>query len=435
MVADSSCASGDRPFSASRGGALSQPDSIPPVPSPISHAPATNAGQPPTSLTPIVAVTFLLSIGTGILWNGLSFVAERAYHYDRFDSYTLSVVQGLFYVTGALLAGRIIRAAERFVAPRTVLAIVLLVQGLIAPIILVAATSTSLWIVACAVSATSALQWPIIESYVTAGRPGRAMRAAIGWWNVVWMSATMIALALTGLIIGRDMPNVAIAALAPVNLAAAGLLVFFRVSPGEHIHDEEQPVPAAYRAHLAAARILLPMSYVVVAAIAPLMPFLTGPFGFRDETKTLVASTWLAGRLCAAAIMWRTHRWHGVWATLGAAGVLIAGGFAMAVLAPNPLLLILGLALFGLGQGIIYYAAIYYAMALGNADVDAAGTHEALIGLGYLIGPGIGLVSTLASAHDQSRNQIFVIAVWALMGLAAGPAIRPWVRERQRGAA
>jgi MFS family permease len=401
---------------------------------PTTESPEAPALQPtaPTPLWPIILVSLLLSIGTGILWNGLSFVAEAAFGYGRVETYTLSIVQGLFYVIAAGLAGRIIRALERHLAPRSVLALVLLAQGVVAPIILFSPSSPALWFVACAVSAASALQWPIIESYLTAGRSAKRMRSAIGWWNVVWMGSTLIALALTGVILDAGLPMIAIAAIAPVNLVAAVLLVAFGRAPGTHLHDDEEPVPASYRDHLAAARVLLPVSYVIVAALAPLMPFLTAPFGLTKTERTLVAATWLAGRLLSAAVLWQTQRWHGVWATLGAAGVLMAVGFAVAVLAPTLLLLIVGLALFGLGQGIIYYAAIYYAMRVGHADVDAAGTHEALIGLGYLIGPAIGFLSTLAASEDLVRNQIFVVAIWAVMGAAAIPAVRPWIRSRTR---
>jgi hypothetical protein len=404
--------------------------SIRPVPaSPPSHSHGSPA-VPATPLTPIVAITFLLSLGTGMLWNGLPFVTENAFGYQRIDTYWLSATQGVFYVLAAMFAGRITRAAERHVSPRALLAIVLLLQGLLAPLILLQVTPAVVWFIACAVSATSALQWPIIESYVTAGRPGRAMRSAIGWWNVVWMTATLLSLALTGVMIEHLGPTLAIGMLGPVNLLATGLLLFIHRSPGEHLHDESEPVPATYRSQLAAARVLLPLSYVIVAALAPLMPFITGPLHLHGSIETVVASTWLGGRLCAAAVLWRTHSWHGRWATLLIAGALIAGGFAAAVLATSIPVLILGLGAFGVGQGIIYYAAIYYAMAVGNAGVDAAGTHEALIGLGYFIGPALGLLSTLASDNDIGRNQIFVLAVWSLMGLAAIPASRPWIRER-----
>ncbi|HYP90435.1 MAG TPA: hypothetical protein VEQ59_19820, partial [Polyangiaceae bacterium] len=39
-----------------------------------------------------------------------------------------------------------------------------------------------------------------------------------------------------------------------------------------------------------------------------------------------------------------------------------------------------------------------YAQVVQNASVDAGGAHEALIGLGYALGPGAGLIGT-ALAH------------------------------------
>ena len=67
--------------------------------------------------------------------------------------------------------------------------------------------------------------------------------------------------------------------------------------------------------------------------------------------------------------------------------ILLAGGFALVVGVPSLVAITIGLALFCIGHGIIYYAAIYYALRVGNAEVDAGGVHEALIGIGYVLGP------------------------------------------------
>ena len=45
----------------------------------------------------------------------------------------------------------------------------------------------------------------------------------------------------------------------------------------------------------------------------------------------------------------------------------------------------------GVGMGAVYYAALYYGLAVGHADVDAGGTHEGLIGVGYCLGPLVAL--------------------------------------------
>jgi processive 1,2-diacylglycerol beta-glucosyltransferase len=44
--------------------------------------------------------------------------------------------------------------------------------------------------------------------------------------------------------------------------------------------------------------------------------------------------------------------------------------------------------------------AIYYGLAVGGAEVDAGGIHEALVGAGYCLGPALGLASFSAGAGE-----------------------------------
>ena len=131
-------------------------------------------------------------------------------------------------------------------------------------------------------------------------------------------------------------------------------------------------------------------------------------------------------------------------------------GFAMIVTAMSLPLMLAGFAAFGAGMGIVYYAALYYAMAVGRAEVDAGGTHEGLIGLGYSIGPLTGLISlALASAMsrstgeggdsaatraanlanaaaDQHRfNTLVVAIVWGLIALGAVGIVRTYLKARR----
>jgi hypothetical protein len=396
------------------------------------HHPRSDETQT-TPLWPIVLVTALASIGTGVMWNGLAFIATSAFAFGVRETLLLALGQGVAYMAAAFLASRLVRLFAAHVAPRTLLGLILAVPIATTPLILVGDGAWTIWTIAIVVSAASAFQWPIIESYLAAGRIGGAMRSAIGWWNVVWMGSVALSLAATGRALENDLATWAVVALVPVHVACLACLVAFRPRPGDHLHDPDAEHPGErYRAQLATARVLLPVSYVVVAALSPLLPFLMRPFDLAPQAQTAIASIWLFARLAAVLVLWRTSGWHGRWATLFVAGVLIAAGFALAVLAPNALVLALGLALFGLGQGTIYYAAIYYALAVGDADVDAAGTHEGLIGVGYAIGPAIGLAAALFATTDDGRNQLTVLGIWLLMGLVAAPAIRPWTAERRR---
>jgi hypothetical protein len=105
----------------------------------------------------------------------------------------------------------------------------------------------------------------------------------------------------------------------------------------------------------------------------------------------------------------------------------VAGGFAITIMATSATMAFVGLAMFGAGHGTIYYAGLYYAMAVGGAEVDAGGRFEALIGLGYVIGP---LAVMLC---DESKGQL-VGATWAAAMLGLVPALAPWFAWRRQQA-
>ena len=93
--------------------------------------------------------------------------------------------------------------------------------------------------------------------------------------------------------------------------------------------------------------------------------------------------------------------------------------------------MIVGLILFGSGMGVTYYAAIYYALAVGRAEVEAGGTHEALIGGGYMVGPIIGL-GLLQFSSENGSDTLFplAISVFALMAVGIMCFVIIWRKDR-----
>jgi hypothetical protein len=82
-----------------------------------------------------------------------------------------------------------------------------------------------------------------------------------------------------------------------------------------------------------------------------------------------------------------------------------------------------GFVLFGLGAGASYHAALAYGMVVGEAEVDAGGTFEAMIGLGYAGGPAAGLLGVPVAALLGISPGV------AATVLLAGPALMlPWLR-------
>ena len=78
-----------------------------------SRAAANVEGAP---LTPVLAVTVLVSIGTGVIWNGIAFIAKHDYDYSQTASLWLYAVIGAVYVAGAFTAGRALRRVERLLS-------------------------------------------------------------------------------------------------------------------------------------------------------------------------------------------------------------------------------------------------------------------------------------------------------------------------------
>ena len=375
-------------------------------------------------------VTFLNSIGTGVLWNGLGFVTQRDLKFSEVETTMLFLASGGVYAIAALASGRAVRALSRLVSPRGVLALLLLVQAAASPLVYLGGTAVGIVTMVLVTSVTAALLWPIVESYVSGGRSGDAMRRAIGRWCIVWMAAVGAALLLmaplmrSGEAHGLD-ARFAVFAVGPLSIISLLALPWLPKAPGAHV-DDHAAVPPGYRAQLASARVLLPASYMMVGALSPILPYVLTSIDIPAAAQTPLTATWLLVRLGAVALLAHVAFWHGKWSSLLIGAVLLAGGFALVVAAPALWSVAVGLALFGIGHGIVYYAALYYALRVGSAEVDAGGMHEALIGVGYVAGPGAAMAGALLGGGPW-----IVGTTWVCLGVLVVPAMLPWWRERR----
>jgi hypothetical protein len=369
------------------------------------------------------------SIGTGVLWNGLGFVTQRDLKFTEVETTMLFLAAGGVYAIAALASGRAARALSRRMSARGVLVLLLLVQALASPLVYVGSSAIGIVTMVLATSVTAALLWPIVESFVGGGLSGDGMRRAIGRWCIVWMAAVTAALLLMSPLMrsseaqGLD-ARFAVFAVGPLSIISMIALPWLPKSPGTH-GDDHAPAPAGYRAQLASARVLLPASYLMVGALSPILPYVLTSIEIAPAAQTPLTATWLMVRLVAVAILAHAAFWHGKWSTLLVGGALLAGGFALVVAAPALWSVSLGLSLFGIGHGIIYYAALYYALRVGSAGIDAGGTHEALIGVGYVAGPGAAMAGAMLGGGPW-----IVGTTWVCLGTLAIPALLPWWRDR-----
>jgi hypothetical protein len=383
----------------------------------------------PASLFALLLVTFLGSVSSGVFWAGIFFVTASHYRFSPVRNLVLAAAMGAVYALGARYAGPILRALERRATPRALLAWTLAIWGLAASLPVLFHDEGALWLAGLLGAAASAVTWPIVESYLGAGRHGAQLRSAIGWFNVTWTPATALPLLLLPLL-ARSNVLYTVGLSAVVNLLAAVALVTLPARPAPH----ERAVAATtvgreYPRLLRAASWLLPASYVISATLNPVLPHRLAQVGASGASASLVAALWMLARFVTLALMWRIAFWHGRWGTLAAGAAALLAGLGATMLASTLGGLVLGLLLFGVGAGLTYYAALYYALAVGHAAVDAGGTFEALIGVGYCLGPLLGLAGHAVAGPGAPTATVVLVAL--VMALAGAAAVRPYLEARR----
>lgn len=372
----------------------------------------------------VLAFSFINSVGTGIVTSGIFFLTKSGYGFSDGANFVLGVLLGVTYIAGAMLAGsgtRFLR--DKFgISSRAILGALMVVCALLCTIPYIAIKTQSggdnavksawpIWLIVATYSPLTGVLWPMVESYLSGGKSGDTLRRTIGIWNVVWSSALVFAYWGVARFIEKT-PAETILILGLSHIVGLALLVTFAKEPAPHVHEEHVPHPPIYNQLLVAFRMLLPTGYLISSALAPYLSGLMPRLGLTPQWSTVVFSTWLVFRVGGFFTLDRTRGWHGKWwpAILGAAclvagfacctligmkfGVPLAKGAELPPIQPVAVaLLCMGLAFFGVGMSIVYSGAIYYALEVGKAEVDAGGTHEALIGVGYTVGPLCGLAA------------------------------------------
>jgi len=388
---------------------------------------ATHNPQPASTPTPLWAVltlTFLGSLGTGAVTNGFSFIATQGLGYARAMNLLLALVLGGSYIAGALASGPIVRKltdrASRL-SPRGLLVIVLIFIGGACQLPTLAKhfapemLEVSLWTLIIIFSPMTGILWPIVEGYLSGGRREKALRSAIGRFNIVWSIALVASFwAMAPLL--EHQPFLILSLLGLFQFLMIGLLYWFPSHPPRHVDESHEAPPAIYTPLLTIFRVLLIASYIVLSALSPLLPIVEDKLGVSVEWKTPLASVWLSSRVFMFFIFERWHGWHGRWWTPWTGMAFMLVGFAGCMIAPMFAgiglgVLIAGLLIVGMGIAITYYGALYYAMAIGNAEVEAGGKHEAMIGVGYTLGPICGLSGVGLSGGDDDAFRFWVIVL------------------------
>jgi hypothetical protein len=373
----------------------------------------------PSSLpTPALTVhlfTFLNSVGTALVTNGIFYITSGpGFGFTRTQNFHLALWMGITYVAMAYMTQPVLNWLRHRcrLSSRGVLATLMFLLAALCIIPLVISRLPiepssrkgfdllGIWATVLTYSALTGLLWPVVESYIAGGRRGGELRRTMGFWNVAWSSAAIPAALISAPMVGKH-PTEAIALMGIIHLSCLALLRWHTREPVPHIDDHE-PHPPVYERLLIAFRLLMPMVYTVLTSLTPMLATMFRSQGIEPEMQPIYGLAWVLPRVLAFGVLGYWAGWHGKWSAIVVGGLMVVAGFGIAVTSPlwgasAPVLpiMILGLAIFGIGAATIYSGAIYYAMEVHKSDVDAGGTHETLVGIGYTIGPGCGMLATL----------------------------------------
>ena len=346
----------------------------------------------------------------------LYFLARAAWGFS--DTQNLALAAALFvpYVPAALLAGPI---GRRVGARRALLVAnaVMIVAGLG---LAAQPPSWAAWVLAPLYNGLAGFCWPIIEGYVAGGRHGPDLHRAVGRFNLTW--SLTLAPALWIVAFAGDDLRISFGALVALHLLIAAVATRLPAQPPPADHGAE-PVGAHYAQLLRSCRFLLPISYLLMDALSPLLPSAWERVGVPAAWAATLSSLWMLARFSVFVGLVRWSGWRGRPGALLVGSALLVAGFAGALGALSVPTLVAGLIAFGAGQGTLYYQALYYGMAVGNAEVESGGKHEAVIGLGYLGGPLLALVGLFVGIPP-----IHAVGAVASGGVLVG--LWPWLRRR-----
>lgn len=366
----------------------------------------------------VLTITFLESAATIFIERGLYFYTHERLGFTGAQNLGLALAWGVAYVAGAQLS----HGASRRLSEKGLLALALVGQVLGHAVLCVWAGSYTVVAVTMAIGCVTGLKWPVVESYVAAGRTPNDQAAAIGRFNLSWAGAVPLALVAAGpLIAWRPEALFAAAGLLSVVSLVLTWPLERRLVHLPHDHPE-RPTPgrmARYRGLLASARWSMLMGYSLMWILAALLPSVFAGLGVGVTWATALSGLLDVFRFLAFLTLGLYRGWHNRVGPLALVIVGLPAGFFMALFGADLAVVLVGELLFGLSVGMTYYAALTYAMVVKNAAVDAGGSHESLIGAGFAIGPAAGLVGDYLAPVVGGRFVGRIVGVSPLVVLCA----------------
>src|SRR5207237_239612 len=156
-------------------------------------------------------------------------------------------------------------------------------------------------------------------------------------------------------------------------------------------------------------------------------------------------SSWMIARFLAFVFLGVTTWWHSRPRLLLIAafvmfiaflGTALPAAQRVPALASSPFatlqVIILSQILLGLSMGIIYSGSLYFGMVLSSGSTEHGGYHEALIGCGQVLGPGLGAAAQwyFPGQFLAGISAVSAILAFSVAAACAASALASFRRSR-----
>ena len=198
-------------------------------------------------LPPLLLMVFIQSAATGAAEHAIYFYTQEELHFSVMQNLLLALIFGITYVAGAMKSHGIIewiakRSGGRS-GERALLLFVIVGHIIIGTLLTVQTAPWLLWTLWPVLGWMNGAHWPIVESYIVAGRTPRAASQAIGRFNVTWSTAAVASVAVAGVMIQWWEPSL-LAMCAVFNLVSLVIVLLYFPRRALHLeldHPERLP--------------------------------------------------------------------------------------------------------------------------------------------------------------------------------------------------
>jgi predicted MFS family arabinose efflux permease len=377
------------------------------------------------------AIEGMNSFATVLYLNYLYFFFRARFGFDNKHNLALAAFLGFVYMLSAWQAGKFAQHRGYFTALKLgfVVMILSLATGLIfnsAPAEISAAAGVTIG---------TCFIWPTLEALVSDGETAARLPHAVGLYNVVWAVTNASAFFIGGTLIEKFGFKIIFALPLSIIILELALALWLQKHTVEIARevvnkpatapplDPNRPSPAMAKTFLRMAWLANPFAYIAINTLIAVIPGLAAKFQMSPMLAGFICSLWCFVRLGTFIVLWRWTDWHYRFGWLAGAFAMLILSFAMILLSPNIYALIGAQIFFGVAIGLIYYSSLFYSMDAGDTRGEHGGIHEAAIGLGNCVGPGIGAVALQFLPQFQNSSAI-AVSVLLLIGFGGLIAIR-----------